>query len=200
MNIIKGIDRIALIIAIVCFVPGFMWGLSLSNELRKETSEYTAWYKKYSNVSDKYIIPDESIYDPFLKMDIRSLRNGIQNRIAATKKILNCSPRSKCQFETVIFNMKYKKNIDIQNENDLDHLKNDLDGLESVKAQLDILKMTEPKQYKYPPSWQKGLIATFTAFGSFFVVLYGIRFGTRGIKWFGLWIYEGFKEDDSNGA
>lgn len=47
MNIIKGIDRIALIIAIIALFPGFMGGVSFTQEkFKMVTPEYKEWVKE----------------------------------------------------------------------------------------------------------------------------------------------------------
>jgi len=47
MNIKKGMERIALIIAIVAIVPGLFLGVEfVSDKCRTETPEYKAWLKK----------------------------------------------------------------------------------------------------------------------------------------------------------
>jgi hypothetical protein len=48
MNLVRGFDRIALVLVLVMLSPGFYLGLKLSGKLLKtESREYRAWHKQY---------------------------------------------------------------------------------------------------------------------------------------------------------
>ena len=120
MNIIKGLDRIALVIAILVIVPGFMVGYSAHQEIKKTlTPQYQEWSKKYGFDAVFCFI-----------------------------------------FRRIFPNIKY-----------------------------------HPPMYNYPPVWISVLCGMLSAPISFVVVLFGLRGMNRGIKWFSLWLIEGFKDD-----
>lgn len=55
MNIIRGMDRIALVLAIIAILPGFVLGVNITNEALKSVTteykaEYKAWEKKFGDV------------------------------------------------------------------------------------------------------------------------------------------------------
>ena len=51
MNIIRGIDRIALVLAIIAIVPGFfVGGYYVSEQFSTITPEYKEWEEKYGDV------------------------------------------------------------------------------------------------------------------------------------------------------
>jgi hypothetical protein len=48
MNLVRGFDRIALVLVLIMLSPGFYLGVQLSGKLLKtESREYRAWHKQY---------------------------------------------------------------------------------------------------------------------------------------------------------
>ncbi len=86
MNIIKGIDRIALVLAIIAGVLGFFVGGGLiSEELRTETPEYKEWkQREQQKIDSAPIIGGERIIgllnledEPFFKYQAAPLWKSI---------------------------------------------------------------------------------------------------------------------------
>ena len=51
MNIIKGIDRIAFLLALIAIIPGFITGwVIIQKKIRNVTPEYQAWEKTAEDV------------------------------------------------------------------------------------------------------------------------------------------------------
>ena len=145
MDIIKGLDRIALILAIIAIVPGFAIGFFGVNEMFKSvTPEYKAWEIRFE---DK--------------------RRELEKRYSEEVN-------------------KYFG----ENNRELKHFP--LSSL-WVDEPLRMIEEEAPSIFKYPPIWQRTIGGIFFAPLSFVVVLFGFRGMTRGIKWFSLWIIDGFK-------
>ena len=59
MNVIKGLDRIAFVIAIIAILPGFILGANITNKALKSVTmeykaKYKAWEKKFGEEYKKY--------------------------------------------------------------------------------------------------------------------------------------------------
>ena len=122
MDIIKGLDRIALVLAIIAMVFGGGAGyVDHQDKNKTATPEYQAWANKYDK--DFYFDPNSG---------------------------------------------------------------------QSIPTRLFPKEPPSP-MYKHPPVLVSVLFGLLYASISFVVVLFGFRGMTRGIKWFSLWIIEGFK-------
>ena len=131
MEIIKGLDRIALVLAIIAMVFGGGAGYSNHQEIKKtETPKYQAWAKKYDiNPGSPHY---GEVYDPYR-------------------------------------------------------------AAEPLERGAEPWERPPSPRYKHPPFLASVLFGLLYASISFVVVLFGFRGMTRGIKWFSLWIIDGFK-------
>ena len=158
MNIIKGIDRIALVLAIIVMV---VVSVLVVGELQKgkTTPEYRTWEKEY-NDRIKYLEKK----NPSIKLKPNDLLffGPIPDDLADLK----LTPKLRKREEVL------KDDTILQN-----------------------ILSRRPDQYKYLPAWKPYVYGIVAAFISFMIVLLGIRGATRGIKWFSLWIIEGFKDE-----
>jgi hypothetical protein len=60
MNVTKGLDRIALVIAVMAMLPSFIGGMQITYEvLKTETHEYKVWKKEYDK-RFSYLLKKES--------------------------------------------------------------------------------------------------------------------------------------------
>ena len=144
MNITKGIDRIALVIAIITIIPGFILGRYITyEEFKTITPEYKKWEKKY-NDRGRYLYQKNKKTRMFYSGSLELLRD-------------------------------YPDDIVLKN-----------------------IWLKRPPKYQYLPQWKRITGSIVAALISFIVVLFGIRGLTRGIKWFSLWIVEGFKDEKSS--
>jgi len=140
MSIIKGIDRIALVLAFIAVVPGFWFGFDFyERDIKSILSlEYRIWLDQKREASKR------------IEERIRAGLTGIwaNGGIIITEeellKEIPPEPKNKHPFpQSAFFNVL------------------------------------------------TGLISTALSFA---IVLYGIRYGVRAVRFISLWIYEGFKE------
>ena len=167
MNIIKGIDRIALLIAIIVAVPVCIYiiiGLTSHRTVNPEyIAEHIAWDKKY----------DDRI--KYLEQKNPSIRLTAEDILYKKYDDRTKSDRTKYR--------KYRKKREKREK----VLKDD--------AILQSILSREPTRYEYLPVWARCVVGIVGILISFVVVLFGIRGATRGIKWISLWIIAGFKDE-----
>lgn len=87
MNIKKGMERIALVIAIVAIVPGFIQGVELFKNFNNETPEYKAYQKEIdewdkANIGKQYnpwfeVLKPEAPWPKYKDRPIRQLVLGV---------------------------------------------------------------------------------------------------------------------------
>jgi hypothetical protein len=87
MNITKGLDRIALVIAVIAMLPSFIGGMYITYEwLTTESAEYKAWQKEYDerlSYLRKKEFPDRRTLTPeelFRIMDDKTLSDMREKR------------------------------------------------------------------------------------------------------------------------
>jgi len=159
MNIIKGMDRIALVIAIIVVVPVFVYVVVELKNPGSVNSEYITWKEKYDDR-----IKELEQKNPSIKLK--------------PNEPLSYGPIPYDLADLKLTPKRRKRQKVLQND-----------------AILQNLRSRKPAQYKYFTRWQCYVGGIVAAFISFMVVLLGIRRATRGIKWFSLWIIEGFKDE-----
>ncbi len=96
MNIIKGLDRIILMLAIIALVPGFIFGYTVTyNKLTIISPKYEEWEKKYSE-RKKYVDQKlEKKQDKSVASFLSSHRDPVLKDIEANK------PNSKYQYPLI---------------------------------------------------------------------------------------------------
>lgn len=152
MNIIKGIDRIALVMAMITTIAVFVLAVLELKSDRTLNPEYRTWEKE---CDDR--IKELEQKNPSIKLKNRDTDDYFFDPDAP----------------------KFRKRRKVLENDDI----------------LQNLRSRKPTQYKYLPAWMPYVYGSVVAFISFMIVLLGIRGATRGIKWFSLWIIDGFKDE-----
>jgi len=150
IDLIKGFDRIAMVIAIIAIIPSFLIGMYITKDkFRTLLPEYKAWEKKLKN-REKWLIENSKLEHNNFKSEINDWLTEYESQVAG-------------------FNLGDK--------------------------QYQTIKAMEPRnKYKYPSNLECIIGSIVFAIISFAIMLFGIRGITRTIRWFYLWIFEGFKQ------
>ena len=74
MNIIRGLDRIALVIALIAIVPSFFLGMYITYEkLSTLNPDYTAWQKRYHSRKSE-------VLEKITPEDIKEYKHGKKSK------------------------------------------------------------------------------------------------------------------------
>ncbi len=157
MNIIKGLDRISFIVAVIAILPAFFFGTGYYYyEIESINPAYTKWWEKRNEVEQA------------AKKQYAQHKDRIDRELDKPKT-------------------KAKSGLDLLFTNEVIHISR------QVKKYVERTGGA-PRKFKHPPVWQSLLVGFVTAGVTFVVVLFGLRFTTRGIKRLSIWVFEGFKE------
>ena len=179
MNIIKGLNRISLVIAMLSIVPGFMIGfLGVNNMFKGVAPEYIAWKQRYEDsrreLEKKYSEEFQKIY----KMKEEEKKNKIEerNKLLQKKFGIGREPSEILPWEAKVQPWELTPHIN---------------RYFWVDLPLQRIEKEKPPLFKYPPIWQRTIGGIFFAPLSFVVVLFSLR----GITRFFVWIVKGFKDE-----
>ena len=171
MNIIKGIDRIALALAVVTLVGTFILGVTDLIDEKKPNPEYTKWKKEYSGRVD-YLYERNPTIKPKPRASFLEKRYPDANRLPILGGFGSLIPDKKEQERLAVLQAVMEEDTILQN-----------------------IKKREPPKFNDPPIvWVLGLSAAVALISSL-IVLFGIRGLTRGTKIFSFWIIDGFKDE-----
>jgi hypothetical protein len=183
MNIIKGLDRISLVIAILSTVPGFMIGFFGVNDMFKGVApEYIAWEQRYEDsrreLEKKYSEEVQKTLDENkMKEEEKKRKIEERNKLLQKKFGIGREPSEILPWEAKLQPWESKPRLNKR--------------YFWVDAPLQRIKAEAPPLFKYPPIWQRTIGGIFFAPLSFVVVLFSLR----GITRFFVWIVKGFKDE-----
>ncbi|MBE9569187.1 MAG: hypothetical protein IMF11_01050, partial [Proteobacteria bacterium] len=183
MNIIKGIDRIALVIAIIAILPGFGIGFNFINaEFKTVSPEYEKWEEKKQERLENLRTKREKEREKAKKEEEKALQEEIERSIE--------------NFEQMAIHMETKRKEGIrknirsriieERKTKRPWLYKDYYQIPRYEPKIEIGE--PPNQYDYPAVIWCIITGLLSATVSFLVVLYSIRGMTRGTRWFALWI------------
>ena len=87
MNVIRGLDRIVLIIAVIAILPGFVIGFFfVEDEFKAVTPEYQKWKKKREQIEYEYALDGSNLrflleQDTVDKEQKKQIRKDIERRL-----------------------------------------------------------------------------------------------------------------------
>jgi len=170
MNIIRGIDRIAIVLALIAMILAFFAGAQ--HHEQKNTGVIVGLTDEFlSFIKQEY--RKEIDHDEFRSL----IRRYGEKRIRSSDAVINIMAKD-WPPGTIPF-LRLGGNRD-----DPPYV------FRSKHPEVPINK------YKPPPSmWQVLAVGLVYAASSFMVTLFGIRLISRGIKYLSLWIIDGFKEE-----
>lgn len=190
MSIIKGFNRIALIIGIIAIVPGFLFGYNYTQHtFLIKNPEHKAWVEKNEKKLEKYekkvLVERDRLIDEYKTLSKKEINSRFE---AKNQPHLNSSFRP-LPLDVIALikeeNLVKLTNLDpekLMGRYVLMYLKDIPDPVTTVD---------EPPKHKNRPFWQGVIGGIILAPISFVIVLFGLR-GT--IRLFA-WTAEGFKND-----
>lgn len=183
MNIVKGIDRIAIVLAIIATMPGFMIGWTYVGDSYQIKSSDVQWNKPFINPNDviwdseeskeghSVSIPKNKIETPFSKFRAKyPCYNDLTDE--ELSRALHKKYYSDLTFEDFSSRIGYK-------------MKSSGDIFDQVSFEMKL----RPEKWKLITSGIIGAIVT-----GFSLFLF-ITFSTRLFRFVFLWIYTGFKDN-----
>ena len=207
MNIIKGLDRIILILAIIAIVPGFMFGDSLvEDKVTIKTispkHKHIVWEKKVINKYNELIAEYKSLSKKERNSRIKA-KERLRQKTKSKERLRY--KRTPFRFLDMLhdkeFYMDKLENFGIHFElgyGTADQIAQNRSLYNYISLYMEDILRREPPYFQYknysPPYWLHIMVGVISAFLSFLVVLFGLR-GT--IRLFA-WIAKGFKDEEKN--
>ena len=199
MNIIIGLDRIALVIAIIAILPGFAIGFQfVDQKFTTVSSDYKKWEREKEKKEEERIEGLRKEWEKEKKEEERALQEEIEAVIKDYPKHLSqftsWTPRGpipKGAIRSSIIAQRKTKKPWLYNRYGEPKIK----GYYDIPVGEPIINIGEsPNMFDHPSVIWCIIMGFLSATVSFFVVLYGLRGMTRGTKWVALWIIEGFRD------
>ena len=192
MNAIRGLDRIALLLAVIAIIPGFLFGMSVVYEakiFRTVSKEYKAWDQEIED--DRIKLTSE--YDALTSREIRQIINEKYQSAPADEWRQAIPPPLPHNGPTVLADLT-------------PHYRPDSVDRDDIAAFIHVhsykLLGSEPLKFQSPSLWKRIIGGLVSASIFFISVLFAIRGSTRGImhlypwiKRLSLWIIGGFKDE-----
>jgi len=180
MNIIKGIDRVTLIMAFLTFPIGFILGFGIAREEYKTISpKYARWEKQLKEKEQQILYSIEKEEERKKRERVKEIEEGMPEKWRNTtmgNQILEARIKDEITIGRIRSGFELAAAID--------------NAKERAKG---MMKQSEPPKYEHPVLLSLG---AGLGVGSlyFLVVLFGIRGLSRGIRHLSIWVLNGFRD------